>query len=471
MTSPALVPPTSDSDALFDFERVREAWGYLFDLLRRRRALALLVAGTVVALTVLAAAVLPRDYHAEAKILAQRNMVMPALGNPTRTIPRESDEPTKLAMEAVMKRDNLETIIQQTGLLTAWEANRPTAMRWKDQLREAVKGKPTPKEKLDALVGLLGRRMWVNTSEGTVTIAVLWPDPQMAYKIVLAAQNNFIDERHGTEVSMIGESIGILEGNVARARRGIDSAVAELRGRAPAPAPAPTRTVPRAAPVNPELAALQSTLRTKRQAIADLAEAHDRRLGELQARMTVLRQTYGPAHPEIARTQEAIEALGVETPQLTALRREERQLAAQVVARGGAASEGGAPAPSAQDIGNVLTIRTTPSDPTEQYAESRLRMVMNDYQELVDRLNAARIELETSRAAFKYRYRVLTPVEVPRKPFRPNVPIILVGGVMMAGFLGFVTILALDIAGGRVHQSWQVSRFLGLPVVGEVGTP
>ncbi|MFL5580485.1 MAG: hypothetical protein ACJ8AO_08930 [Gemmatimonadaceae bacterium] len=471
--APAALPDApADADALFDFERVREAAGYARDLLRRRGRTALAVAAAIAALTTAAAFLLPRDYHAEAKILAQRNMVMPALGNPSRTVPRESDEPTKLALEAVMKRDNLEAIIRQTGLMAAWDADRPIAMRLKDRAMALVRGAPSPKEQQDALIGLLGRRMWVQTSEGTVTISVLWPNAQMAYRIVQAAQTNFIEERHGSEVSMIGESIAILEGNVARARRGIDSAVAEFRGRQPTPAPTPA-AAPRPAPPNPVLASLQATLRAKRQAIADLAEVHTRRLGELQARMADLRRSYGPAHPEIATTQEAIDALGTESPQLAALRREERELAAQIVARGGvpgveAAALGTAPP---RDASSVLTIRTTPSDPTEQYAESRLRGAMNEYQDLVDRLNAARIELETARAAFKYRYRVLTPVEVPRRPARPKVALVLVGGLMLAAFLGLFAVLAIDVASGRVYQSWQVARFLRLPVVGEVGKP
>ena len=66
-------------------------------------------------------AVLPRTYHVDAQLLAQRNTLMPALGNPGRTVPLEADVPTRAAAEAVLRRDNLLSLMKQTDLMNRWE--------------------------------------------------------------------------------------------------------------------------------------------------------------------------------------------------------------------------------------------------------------------------------------------------------------------------------------------------------------
>jgi hypothetical protein len=107
-------------------------------------------------------------------------------------------------------------------------------------------------------------------------------------------------------------------------------------------------------------------------------------------------------------------------------------------------------------------------DPTLTYAKSRLKIATANYEEMLDRLEGARIELETARAAFKYRYTVISPPQFPRRPISPNVPLLAVGGLIMAAFLALFVVTALDIVGGRIVEAWQADRLLGLPVLGEV---
>jgi uncharacterized protein involved in exopolysaccharide biosynthesis len=108
------------------------------------------------------------------------------------------------------------------------------------------------------------------------------------------------------------------------------------------------------------------------------------------------------------------------------------------------------------------------ADARVSYVQSRLRLAVSAYGDLLDRLDGARIELETARAAFKYRYRVLDPVKVPKKPAKPNVPIFLVGGLILAALLGVAAAVLTDLGGGRVLEAWQVERQLGLPVLAAI---
>ena len=47
--------------------------------------------------------------------------------------------------------------------------------------------------------------------DGTVRIELTWPDAAMAYRLVQAAQQAFLDARQAAETAAIGESIAILE--------------------------------------------------------------------------------------------------------------------------------------------------------------------------------------------------------------------------------------------------------------------
>jgi uncharacterized protein involved in exopolysaccharide biosynthesis len=102
-------------------------------------------------------------------------------------------------------------------------------------------------------------------------------------------------------------------------------------------------------------------------------------------------------------------------------------------------------------------------DENERVREARYR-----YQQMVERMNQAELELDASRAAFKYRYDVIWPAQVPKQPVSPN-PIKVFG---LGGFALLLLSLAvatwLDWRSGLVLERWQVERELDLPVLGDL---
>jgi hypothetical protein len=455
---------------LLDVDHVRDLAGFCLRAIRRRRGLAIGVFVAIVCTVATALVVMPRTYFTEVKILAQQDLVMPALGNPRRTIPAQSDAPTKFATEAVMQRESLVGIMNQTHLLKEWEARRPPVLRAKDWVMEKLTGPYTDDDRTEALIGVLKTRMWVTTGDGTVTIGIVWPSAEMAYRIVSAAQQNFLEQRHTSEVSMIGGSIAILESHATEVRATIDSAVNELRAMQPAKASARTTarpSTPSKPKVDQEAARLQALLTVKRQAIADLVAARQRRIADLQAQLAEEKTTYGAAHPAIASTQEAIDALSIDSPQLIALRHDESSLIAQL-AKKGIAPDVVAPSKPLEHLVIPVMQAADSLNAEESYARSRLRIAVNAYEDLLDRLESAHIELETARAAFKYKYRVLDPVKVPKKPLKPRVPVVAAGGLVFALMLGIGVAILADVTSGRVLEAWQVDRLLGLPVLAEV---
>jgi len=379
----------------------------------------------------------------------------------------------------VMKRSNLISVIGATRLMEEWDRTRAPLLKLKDRILRPVAGAPSEEDKLEALIGTLRKKVYVLADEGTVTIGIDWPDAATAGRIAEQMQQNFLEERHASEVSSIADAISILEGHAAAVRATIESASAELP-RSAAARPSPVARVRRpveAAPSDPAIVPLQVLLEAKQRAIADLEEFRQRRLTELHTLLAEQQKTYGPSHPAIADTKRSIEAVSGASPQIAALKQEEAELQRQIRRRGGEGRAAAAPtagvappaaAPSGATTAYVPPRESAASNPPVSYAASRLKSAIAEYEDLLGRLEGARIELDTARAAFKYRYGVISPAQVPKKPVRPG-PMFLVIGLGLALFCAVAAPVLADVGRGRIVESWQVERLMGLDVLGEAG--
>ena len=107
-------------------------------------------------------------------------------------------------------------------------------------------------------------------------------------------------------------------------------------------------------------------------------------------------------------------------------------------------------------------------DPAVTVARMKLQESAQKYADLENRIDGARIELDIAKTAHKYRYSIIRPAEVSKKPHKPN-PIGLGGGL-------FVFVLALAFGGvlrkegsrGMIVERWQIERKLKLPILGEL---
>ena len=478
--------PLQDNDGeLFDFRLTRDFAGFAMRSLRRHATVASAIFSSVFGLAIVLFFVLPRTWHTETRILAQRNLVMPALGNPRRAIPTESDAPTRSAAETVMKRDNLVALVKQTNLLDEWDGTRAPIVRLRDGVLDVFHKRMDDEDKLEALIGLLGKQLKVTTDEGTVTIGLDWNDPNMAFRLVEAAQQNFLEARHASEVSSIAETISILEGHAANVRETIDGTLDDLRkARLPAAAAAEQQKVRRSSDTprkegegsgDKELTEIRVMLNAKRRAISDLEEFRQKRVAELQTTLAEQRQTYAPGHPALANTMQNIQALVAESPQIAQLKREEKELAAEYAQRGGKEKPEGPSRQVLNEVSQANLDRTKHKDDDDDdvvsYAKSRLKIAVANYEELLDRIEGARIELDTTRAAFKYRYSIIAPAQVPKNPEKPKAQIFVGIGIFLALALALLATTLLDLSSDRILESWQVERRLGIAVLGEVKKP
>jgi hypothetical protein len=155
--------------------------------------------------------------------------------------------------------------------------------------------------------------------------------------------------------------------------------------------------------------------------------------------------------------QQTILSLQRESPQVATLRQEEAELRRQLSAYG--------PDTATPSAGITLPPELFRADQTEdssvQYAAAKLAYAAQQYAGMRDRIRAVRLDLDTARAAFKYRYSVIVPPETPRGPIKPNALLVMGAALVSALFLALFATTAADIRGGALLESWQVQALLG----------
>jgi uncharacterized protein involved in exopolysaccharide biosynthesis len=466
-------PP--ESSDLFDYALLRDYGGFVLRAPLRHPLLALVCFLTMMSMAVVALKVLPKRYGAQGRILAQRNPVMWTLSNPNLSRPSDWDVPARAARETVLRRDNLVALCKQTDFVDRYLRTRAPAVLVRDWLVELVtRKKKNMDERLDDLVDTLESRLWVDVSaEGTVTITFEWSDRQLTYQMVEAALQNFLEVRHATEISVVGEAISILENHTDSLQQQIEVALAQLEAkeRSMRKSAPPRRLFASRgrAPDSEDVGRLKVLLAAKQRALADLEEFRRRRLAELQTTLAQQQAIYADQHPALLGTRQAIEALSAPSPQIQTLRNEVQEMEREIVRRGGQLAAVPREIPTPVALNELATSSLNQDeDPKLEYERGQVRLLVRQYSNLLERIDAARMEMDTMQAAFKYRYSVLSPPQMPKKPLKPNAVALFVSGIVGGILFAFLVSAIVDLRSGIVLERWQIERRLGLPVLAEI---
>ncbi len=301
---------------------------------------------------------LPKTYRVSCRLLAQRNQVLAVRADQNAAV---TVSPANAAQQIIRRRENIVNLIKQTQLIKSWDANRAPLMQLKDAITSRLGRPPTNDERIEAMADYLEAKLMVWAEGDTVVIQVDWRDPRMAYRITDAAQRAFLEARHVQEVATIAEQAAILEGHAAEVQTEIDGAVAQIQsvrekkrkeekdgpspsggagGGSSAAPRAPVAYRPRAAgsadapPLDSaeslakqrRLAELPLIIETNERTINELEGFRQRRLAELHVKLQEQRAVYTEAHPAVADVEQAIAAASQESPQVTRLRGELKQL-------------------------------------------------------------------------------------------------------------------------------------------------
>jgi uncharacterized protein involved in exopolysaccharide biosynthesis len=465
---------------------------------RRHKWRALAVTASIVALAAIGLAVFPKKYQVECRLLAQKNQVLAVAGDA-----QSGEGLTRAATDVILRQENLNSLVRETNLVQEWPRRRAPIQRVRDWVTALAGAEPTNDERAEALVGYLQQQLKVWTEEGTVTIQIMWPDPQMAYRLVDAAQRNFLETRHVQEITTIAEAAAILEGHAADLRHDIDAALQDIQAlrtrrrddhaaaaasAAPAPPSTPTSVASPLAAHDPSsdrrLTELRVLIDAKQKALDQLEAFRQQRVSQLQTKLEEQRGVYTDEHPVVSDMKQALQAASGESSQARQLRGELSRLNKDFAAlsavgpsdlgkKDSARNERRlAPFASAKglpsDALNIEQQLSDDRDPEVELARSKLRFAVENFQSLQDRLQKTRIDLDTAEAAFKYRYTVVTPPEVPHGPMSPKsgmiLAVALVGGIV----LGLLTAFVTDLRRGTLYERWQVESALKLPVLTDI---
>jgi capsular polysaccharide biosynthesis protein len=419
---------------------------------RRRRWLVVALSFAGLALVTAYYVLATPRYRAETRILAQRQQSLPAMVRSSLA----EDQPSRGAWELIHRRDNLLDLIKHAGLL---EPPAPEARSWISRLGARLTPSPADEDPLEELVLRLDKRLKVETGEVTIAIQLDWPDPQQAYLIVERALQNFLEARHVQEVTAIDETIAVLQGRaetlrveLARASRASAAQGVPRTPGAPAAAPRPSP--------GEDLVRLKSMLEAKQRAIADVEDFRRRRLAELTAQYESRRAIYTENHPDSANLREDISALTRDSPQLAALRAEEKALRDEVQARL-------ARDPAHRQAAAALAEPTRAAEVAGTAETERVREARRRYDDVMESVHRAQVDLDTARSAFNHRYKIIWPAQVPKKPVSPK-PLLVFGiGGLASLLLALLAATGLDWRSGRVLERWQIERELGVPVLAQ----
>jgi uncharacterized protein involved in exopolysaccharide biosynthesis len=475
---------------LFDWAAMHDYFGYVKNAILRHKLLALGTFVVTAALGLALAKFLPRSFYAEATLLPKRASTIAALVNPERIAALDADPPnplrppgeidsvTRSAAQAVMRRENLVSLIKRVNLLDRWDATRAPLLRFKDQVMHLVSGRPNEDIKLDAMVGMLEKALTVSTEDGRVAISVTWPEPQLAYELVQAAQEGFLEARQREDQASITDAMTILEKHEKSAQEGYEKAFINFEKVFAAIMIERRRAVgdPRVGGfnTNQQMAEMRFLIRAKRRAIDDSENLYNRRLEGLRAEMVSQRKLVGENHPSLVSLEQQVQALQAEGSLNTStLRSEEKQMTRDYERIGGGSVPfPDEPVPDPYGLERVLMgiLPAVSENPKAATALDEVRIRSANLQQLRRRIETARLESDIVRESFKYRYTLLTPAEFPRAPIKPNAKVIAIGGILAGLLLGVFAAIARDVLSGRLLQSWQVKRGLGLPVLAEMET-
>lgn len=469
-----------DGAYLDDLKRVATLAGFVLRSARRRFRLAALTFVVTLAVVVAAVFAMPRIYVVETRILTHRNYIIPALVSPRRAVPFSADTPTRGAVELMMSRQSLETLVREARLVETWAETRAPVGRVMDALREALLGPMTESGFREAMLEVLASRLSVFVTGDVLVMEVEWHDPNVALAISEAANRHFIDMKRDAELSEVRETLGILEANITSAREAVQQAGKDLdaaiRRTSGSDAPLPMKTVQVRRPAaslsvaeRGEKERLERELADVRRSVGEVERQYQRKLEEARKSLNELRQSLGPDHPDLKRAIRLVEERSAPPPELERLRTEEGVLLGRL--RPFQESDGDevmetirVPDRSALERGS----RAERLDPEVETAVNLLQDRIRRHNELLQRLDEAKTELATSEAAFNYRYVQTLPPVLPKRHVKPKVPVMIGGGVVAALLLAFFLAVAADLLSRRVVEPWQVHVATDVPVLGLV---
>jgi hypothetical protein len=177
---------------------------------RRHWLGAMICAALTVACAILASEGVPELYPVDAQVLMVEPVVVHRLANPFAPVPSSPRELQQVP-ELLRSRERLVAIVKRTGLLDQWDAGRPWPLRLKDRVLELIVGPMTEEDRIDALVGMLDKRLIVTVEGNKVLINAQWTTRELALALVQNTLGTLLQLRAQREGKTLQEAAEALD--------------------------------------------------------------------------------------------------------------------------------------------------------------------------------------------------------------------------------------------------------------------
>ncbi|HET7543361.1 MAG TPA: hypothetical protein VFK05_25985 [Polyangiaceae bacterium] len=455
----------------------------------RTSVIALLVG---VCLTVLAVKYLPRTYSCTTIMMVQGTHVLDA---------RDAGNPLAGAEDIIKRKENLEWLVRDTGLVKTAAGRRPPLLHLKDRLIELIFGEMDDRTRALVLVGTLESKLSVSVEKGDLTIKVDWSDPVTCAELAEAARQSFLKARHQAEVSAFEDKMTILDGHASQLRDDIGVLVQQLKvareqqlakgaearkaTAAAATTPSDAAAAPVARPIarrspgsDPQIPVLTEKLTALKAKLTALDADRARRVSEEQAKYDELKLRLTTSHPSVVLQKERIAVASQVPSDEVLLQSEVKNISAEIQQREavlrqngdsvlGGGSGGGRRANEALPVEVTEFLERDNLDPA---LSAQLSGAVMTYGSLRNELFTTRVDLDTAQAAFQHRYQVIVPAEAPRKAAKPKIPVVFGGGLFLSLLLALVLPIVAELRVDIIRERWQVEH-IALPVLAELRLP
>ncbi len=442
--------------------------GYAVRAVKRRWLIAASCFLATLGLTLLFLLVSSPLYRVQTRVLVSQTDRMTQLIAPSRIVvpaTRHPDEsPIASVPELVKSRETLLWLAEHLDLEKRWQATRTPVGRVVDAGVLWIFGRPSAEDRQDQLLKHLDEHITAAATGDILTITVEWHEAQTALDITSSIQSRFLEREKAVQLSQIKDTVGILDKELATHKGELRTAEANLHEAADSATALLERNFRnrrnKQLPDLETVAKLEREVQKRRETISRMEATHEVRISEAQAQLNSLRASLGDTHPDVAAAQRNLNLQARRPDGLAKLQDEEQRMSSELARI--------MPNISAAQLFEALMQGPGPVDPGLETALTEYRRRAETYNTVRERLEAARLELQTQEAAFDYAHTVTQPPVLPRRPVKPDPIGIVLVGTLAAAFLAFVVAVLADILSRRVQESWQITRFLRLPVVAEL---
>jgi hypothetical protein len=458
---PGSAPHGSHDDGELDTEGARAVAAFVLRAPKRRPVLTALLFVVFGATALAAARSMSPVYLAELQLIAE-----PASADELR-----NGDPVKYGIDVARSHDTLARVVDEAHLVARTEQARPRTLKDKDRLLSWLGGGHPQADGRAAAIGSLRSRLSIEQEGTSVVIGVTWTDPQAAYDAVELEREAFLRAVYDAHVRVALDRQELADEASRKAFANLQDALRAYATSTPEPKPASTRKTVDAAPApatRPAPAVVHS-----RALVEELAEKEQQaRDGErrwrtaLAARndeLTEALRKYTRNHPVVIQLQGEVDAVSQPPGDLVALRDELRALREQLELEV-------RPAPAARpSLPQPLPVETTPGDDgATLLARSTLGAAMRAHEAADEAADKEDVAVDVTRRQARDRFRLGTPAEVPDRPLTATKRLATIAALPSAALLAMLAASLLDLARGRIVESWQVRRRLKVDALAEL---